>query len=184
MNHNLLPTLVAVLAMVAGAAAHAEKARTPTQGGPALEIEVPGGWKSSISREGTLVVDSASGGSRIWLQVLSGPNLSTTPLEQIAGGFFKNIRAGQYSRVDSQPIDRRASETYAGAVTSPSGYQVPVVVTLARLDPQNVAFLAYVSQSRGSKYTRTFKGIPTTVHGGEDHTLNIIVDEVRIIGFK
>jgi hypothetical protein len=179
--------LVAALALSAAPPANAEKARTPAQGDPALEIEVPGGWKSSVTKGGTLAVESASQRSRIWLQVLSDPRLANTPLEQIAAGFYKNIGAGQYSRVEPESIGGRPGETYGAAVSDNGGFQVAVFVTLVRLGPQHVAFLAHGStqDTRGAQLIRTWKGVPTQTHyGGEGRTMNIIIDEIRIVGLK
>jgi hypothetical protein len=189
--------LAVAIAMATSIAAHAETARNPVLGDPALEIEVPGGWKASVGQDGVMLVESASGRSKIWLRMYNDPNVAKIEPEKIAAFFFKNMGAaeGKYARTDPEKIGGRRGETFASAVVDSGGFQVPMVVTLLKLNDRSLAFVAYGStqSSRGVQHTRSASSSSMsnvgarpvqTLHSGEARVMDIILDEIKIVGLK
>jgi hypothetical protein len=116
----------------------------------------------------------------IWLRMFSDPRVAVTQIEPFAAGTLKNMGVAQQSRVDPESIDGHAGEAFTGIYTKPDGYQFPIVAVFAKLDGQHLAVLMYA----GSLRARFPIGTTSRQSAGEARAMDIIVKEVRIVGFK
>lgn len=186
MKCNLNGALSFILVTVLTTMARAETVRTPTDGNPAMTIDVPFGWNSKIEKDGSLVVLSGSEFSGVRLRLFADPRMETLPLPQMAASLLKSTEAEPYSRVEAGSIDGHAGQAFWSAATNKHGFHFQVILTLAKLDASHLAAVWRLAGQglQGGQVPLVQKREPPRYRSGEASTLNVIISEIRIVGLK